>query len=152
MIGRLAEFVRGRRDGAAAEPNSDGHASASCGRCSPSRSARRSTSCWCSARCWRATPTTSWTPSGPRWCRRWPPSGGGSTNGARRKQPPLQRVIRALLGFDAKMSQYTRGKAFVDDVVAKVGMKRFNTIWTSPETLPLPTEVDEPQRWIDRVL
>jgi coenzyme F420 biosynthesis associated uncharacterized protein len=68
------------------------------------------------------------------------------------KQPPLQRVIRMLLGFDAKLSQYTRGKVFVDQVVAKVGMKRFNTVWTSPETLPLPTEVDEPQRWIDRVL
>jgi coenzyme F420 biosynthesis associated uncharacterized protein len=69
-----------------------------------------------------------------------------------RKQPPLQRVLRTLLGFDAKMSQYTRGKAFVDDVVGKVGMRAFNTIWTGPETLPLPTEVDEPQRWIDRVL
>jgi coenzyme F420 biosynthesis associated uncharacterized protein len=68
------------------------------------------------------------------------------------KQPPLQRVIRTLLGFDAKLSQYTRGKSFVDDVVAKVGMKRFNAVWTGPETLPLPTEVDEPQRWIDRVL
>jgi coenzyme F420 biosynthesis associated uncharacterized protein len=68
------------------------------------------------------------------------------------RQPPLQRLIRTLLGFDAKLSQYTRGKAFVDDVVAKVGMKRFNTVWTSPETLPLTTEVEEPQRWIDRVL
>ena len=69
-----------------------------------------------------------------------------------RKQPPIQRLLRTLLGFDAKLSQYTRGKAFVDDVVGKVGMARFNTVWTSPETLPLPTEVDEPQRWIDRVL
>jgi coenzyme F420 biosynthesis associated uncharacterized protein len=69
-----------------------------------------------------------------------------------RKQPPLQRVLRTLLGFDAKLSQYTRGKVFVDHVVDEVGMDAFNTIWTSPETLPLPTEVDEPQRWIDRVL
>ncbi|SEH60731.1 putative hydrolase/uncharacterized protein, coenzyme F420 biosynthesis associated [Mycolicibacterium rutilum] len=69
-----------------------------------------------------------------------------------RKQPPLQRVVRALLGFDAKLSQYTRGKAFVDAVVGKVGMARFNAIWTAPETLPLPTEIDEPQLWIDRVL
>jgi coenzyme F420 biosynthesis associated uncharacterized protein len=69
-----------------------------------------------------------------------------------RKQPPLQRVIRSLLGFDAKLNQYTRGKAFVDHVVAEVGMARFNTVWSSPETLPLPTEVDEPRRWIDRVL
>lgn len=70
----------------------------------------------------------------------------------RRKQPPLQRVVRALLGFDAKLSQYTRGKAFVDHVVSKVGMTRFNTVWSGPETLPLPTEIDKPQRWIDRVL
>ena len=69
-----------------------------------------------------------------------------------RKQPPLQRVMRAVLGFDAKLSQYTRGKAFVDHVVSRVGMTRFNTVWSSPETLPLPTEIDEPQRWIDRVL
>lgn len=69
-----------------------------------------------------------------------------------RKQPPVQRVVRALLGFDAKISQYTRGKAFVDEVVSTVGMERFNTIWTEAETLPLPTEIDEPRRWIDRVL
>ena len=69
-----------------------------------------------------------------------------------RKQPPLQRIMRALLGFDAKLSQYTRGKAFVDHVVSRVGMTQFNAVWTSPETLPLPTEIDKPQRWIDRVL
>ena len=69
-----------------------------------------------------------------------------------RKQPPLQRLLRALLGLDAKLSQYTRGKAFVDHVVGRVGMERFNAIWTGPETLPLPAEIEEPQRWIDRVL
>jgi coenzyme F420 biosynthesis associated uncharacterized protein len=69
-----------------------------------------------------------------------------------RKQPPLQRLVRALLGLDAKLSQYTRGKAFVDHVVGRVGMQRFNTIWSGPETLPLPEEIEHPQRWIDRVL
>jgi coenzyme F420 biosynthesis associated uncharacterized protein len=69
-----------------------------------------------------------------------------------RKQPPLQRIMRALLGFDAKLSQYTRGKKFVDHVVSRVGMARFNTVWSSAETLPLPLEIDKPQRWIDRVL
>lgn len=69
-----------------------------------------------------------------------------------RRQPPLQRLLRALLGLDAKLSQYTRGKAFVDHVVGRVGMERFNAIWTGPETLPVPAEIEEPQRWIDRVL
>jgi coenzyme F420 biosynthesis associated uncharacterized protein len=69
-----------------------------------------------------------------------------------RKQPPLQRLLRALLGIDAKLSQYTRGKAFVDHVVNRVGMQRFNAVWTSPETLPRPIEIEYPQQWIDRVL
>jgi coenzyme F420 biosynthesis associated uncharacterized protein len=69
-----------------------------------------------------------------------------------RKQPPLQRLLRALLGLDAKLSQYTRGKAFVDHVVGRVGMERFNTVWSGPETLPLPAEIEDPERWIDRVL
>lgn len=68
------------------------------------------------------------------------------------RQPPLQRVVRALLGFDAKLSQYTRGKAFVDHVVGRVGMARFNAVWSSVENLPLPTEIDNPQQWIHRVL
>jgi coenzyme F420 biosynthesis associated uncharacterized protein len=70
----------------------------------------------------------------------------------RRRPPPLQRLIRALLGFEAKISQYTRGKAFVDEVVSRVGMERFNAIWSGPDTLPLPDEIDKPTRWIKRVL
>ncbi|MGY4709748.1 zinc-dependent metalloprotease [Mycolicibacterium sp. CBM1] len=69
-----------------------------------------------------------------------------------RRQPPLQRLLRALLGVDAKLSQYTRGKAFVDHVVDRVGMDRFNAVWSSAQTLPLPDEIEDPQRWIDRVL
>lgn len=72
----------------------------------------------------------------------------------RRKRPtnPIQRILRALLGVDAKLAQYVRGKAFVDAVVERVGMERFNTIWTSAETLPLPEEIEDPDRWIARVL
>jgi coenzyme F420 biosynthesis associated uncharacterized protein len=69
-----------------------------------------------------------------------------------RKQSPLQRLLRALLGIDVKLSQYTRGKAFVDHVVDRVGMERFNTVWTSAATLPRPVEIEHPQQWIDRVL
>lgn len=73
---------------------------------------------------------------------------------ARRTAPrnPIARIMRALIGMDAKIAQYVRGKAFTDHVVATVGMARFNTIWTGPETLPRPDEIDEPDRWIARVL
>lgn len=73
-------------------------------------------------------------------------------NRRRRKQNPVQRVVRALLGMDAKMAQYVRGKAFVDHVAAAVGMERFNTVWTDATTLPLLDEIENPDRWIARVL
>nr|WP_202022439.1 zinc-dependent metalloprotease [Rhodococcus sp. MS13] len=69
-----------------------------------------------------------------------------------RKSNPVQRIIKMLLGMDAKMAQYVRGKAFVDAVVLKVGMEQFNTIWTGPETLPLLDEIDNPDAWVKRVL
>ena len=65
---------------------------------------------------------------------------------------PVQRLIRALIGMDAKLAQYIRGKAFVDAVVEAVGMERFNVVWSSPDTMPLPSEIDDPQAWIQRVL
>ncbi len=69
-----------------------------------------------------------------------------------RPQNPIQRLLRALLGMDAKMAQYVRGKRFVDQVVGTVGMERFNTVWTSAETLPRSAEIDDPSAWIARVL
>jgi coenzyme F420 biosynthesis associated uncharacterized protein len=69
-----------------------------------------------------------------------------------RSQNPLQRILRALIGMDAKLAQYIRGKAFVDEVVGTVGMTRFNAVWTGPDTLPRPEEIDTPRLWVDRVL
>jgi coenzyme F420 biosynthesis associated uncharacterized protein len=69
-----------------------------------------------------------------------------------RKVNPVQRVVRTLLGMDAKMAQYVRGKAFVDHVVGSVGMERFNTVWTGPDTLPLLSEIEDPDAWVARVL
>lgn len=72
----------------------------------------------------------------------------------RRRRPgnPVQRLLRALLGMDAKLAQYVRGKAFVDAVVERVGMERFNVVWTDQETLPRPAEIGAPEQWIARVL
>ncbi|WP_300680634.1 zinc-dependent metalloprotease [Nocardioides sp.] len=63
----------------------------------------------------------------------------------------LDRLLRRLLGIDAKMAQYRDGAVFVRHVVDAVGMERFNTVWTSPETLPLRSEIHDPGAWIARV-
>ena len=151
VIGRLGEFVRSRRDGVAAEPNSNGIIGLL--RAVQGEPQRRAldqllvlgTLLEGHADHVMDAVGPAVVPSVATIRRRF-------DERRQRKQPPLQRLVRALLGFDAKLSQYTRGKAFVDHVVSRVGMARFNTIWAGPETLPLPTEIDEPQRWIDRVL
>ncbi|OLR89747.1 zinc-dependent metalloprotease [Actinokineospora bangkokensis] len=72
-------------------------------------------------------------------------------NARRRGGGLFDRVLRALLGVDAKMKQYAVGAKFTTEVVDTVGMSAFNTIWTSPQTLPLRSELADPQAWIRRV-
>ena len=69
----------------------------------------------------------------------------------RRGGNPLDRLLRRLLGMDAKMRQYVDGSAFVRSVVARTGIEDFNAIWTSVDTLPTKAEIADPQRWIARV-
>ncbi len=65
---------------------------------------------------------------------------------------PIDRVIRRLLGLDLKMQQYRQGGAFVRAVVERVGVRGFNTVWESPQTLPTRTELASPEAWLTRVL
>ena len=66
-------------------------------------------------------------------------------------RPGLDRVVRRLLGMDAKMRQYTDGAAFVRGVQARVGTEGLNAVWTGPELLPTPGEVADPDAWVRRV-
>ena len=61
------------------------------------------------------------------------------------------RLLRRLLGLEDKMRQYRDGARFVRGVVNEVGMDGFNAIWTSPDTLPTPQEIEDPQAWVRRV-
>lgn len=63
----------------------------------------------------------------------------------------LDRLLRALLGVEAKVRQYAVGAAFTRQAVDTVGMAGFNTVWTSPETLPTRAELSEPALWLTRV-
>lgn len=74
------------------------------------------------------------------------------TERRRRGQGVLDRLLRSLLGMDMKLSQYVKGAAFVTSVVDRVGMERFNTVWTSPATLPNRAEITDPTAWMERVL
>lgn len=62
-----------------------------------------------------------------------------------------ERVLRAVLGIDAKLRQYAEGAAFTRQVIEAVGMDGFNMVWTSPETLPTRAEIADPAAWLYRM-
>jgi coenzyme F420 biosynthesis associated uncharacterized protein len=69
----------------------------------------------------------------------------------RRQGQGFDKVIRKLLGLDAKMRQYRDGAAFCRAVIARVGMAGLNKVWTSPNTLPTRAEIADPQIWLARM-
>jgi coenzyme F420 biosynthesis associated uncharacterized protein len=73
-------------------------------------------------------------------------------NQRRKGVGPLDRILRKVLGLDAKMAQYRDGAKFVHGVVDKVGMAEFNAIWDNPAHLPSKAEIADPAAWVSRVL
>ncbi len=70
----------------------------------------------------------------------------------RRTEPgSVDGLARRLLGFDAKMRQYSEGRAFVAGVVDRVGLDGFNRVWSAPGSLPTRDEVLAPETWCTRV-
>jgi coenzyme F420 biosynthesis associated uncharacterized protein len=69
----------------------------------------------------------------------------------RRQGQGLDKIIRKLLGLDAKMRQYRDGATFCRAVLAEVGMAGLNRVWTSPETLPTSAEIRDPKLWLARM-
>jgi coenzyme F420 biosynthesis associated uncharacterized protein len=72
-------------------------------------------------------------------------------NRRRKGTSTMDRVIRKLLGFDAKMAQYRNGAAFSRGVIDRVGMSGFNEVWVSPDNLPSRDEIGDPAAWVRRV-
>jgi coenzyme F420 biosynthesis associated uncharacterized protein len=64
----------------------------------------------------------------------------------------LDRLLRRVLGLDAKMAQYRDGAAFVRAVVDRAGMPAFNLVWEQPDHLPSRAEISDPDAWMARVL
>lgn len=72
-------------------------------------------------------------------------------NQRRKGTGSVDRVLRRLLGLEAKMRQYRDGAVFVREVTSAVGWEGFNAVWQSPETLPRPEEIPDPAAWVRRV-
>ena len=63
----------------------------------------------------------------------------------------VDRILRKLLGLEAKLRQYRDGAVFVRSVMDAVGREGFNAVWSSPDTLPRASEILDPPTWVRRV-
>ena len=63
----------------------------------------------------------------------------------------IDRILRALLGVEAKVRQYEVGAAFTAHVVLAAGMDGLNRVWTARRTCP-PARSWPNRAWIRRVL
>jgi coenzyme F420 biosynthesis associated uncharacterized protein len=68
----------------------------------------------------------------------------------RRSRSAPQRIVEKLLGFDVKLRQYELGKQFADGVAALAGIEGLNRVWSSPDALPSPDELQHPGQWLKR--
>jgi len=69
----------------------------------------------------------------------------------RERGGPLDRLLRRVLGLDAKALQYAEGSVFVRHCVDTVGMAGFNRVWESPAALPTREEIRQPEVWVRRL-
>jgi coenzyme F420 biosynthesis associated uncharacterized protein len=70
---------------------------------------------------------------------------------ARRKRPPLVRLLEAVAGLEMKRQQYVLGRAFCERVWEHGGAAALDAAWRGPEWLPTLDELREPHLWLERV-
>jgi coenzyme F420 biosynthesis associated uncharacterized protein len=70
----------------------------------------------------------------------------------RARRTPFERSMLRLTGMDLKLEQYKRGERFVRAIAEAGGRPALNRLWDGPETLPRDDEIEEPSRWVARVL
>ncbi len=61
------------------------------------------------------------------------------------------RFVERILGLELNAEQYDRGTAFTDGVLERAGTDGLHRLFTDPEALPTPSEVDAPGLWLARI-
>ena len=67
------------------------------------------------------------------------------------RRSPFERAVMRLTGMDVKLEQYRKGEQFVAAIAAADGPTALNLLWSGPEALPRPAEIDDPAAWLQRL-
>ena len=70
----------------------------------------------------------------------------------RKSRTPFERAMLRLTGMDLKLEQYKKGEVFVRAIADARGKTALVHLWDGPESPPRDGEIEEPGRWIARVL
>jgi coenzyme F420 biosynthesis associated uncharacterized protein len=68
------------------------------------------------------------------------------------QRSPLELLLWRVTGLELKLQQYRVGEAFASAVHERYGMATLNRAWETPDTLPSPEELRDPDRWYRRVV
>lgn len=61
------------------------------------------------------------------------------------------RAAESMLGLDLGPAQIDRGVDFVRGVFERAGEEGLARLWSSPRTLPTPSEIEAPGLWLERI-
>jgi coenzyme F420 biosynthesis associated uncharacterized protein len=68
------------------------------------------------------------------------------------RRSPFERAIMRLTGMDVKLEQYRKGERFVRKIAEAGGPAALRRLWDGPESLPRHGEIDDPSKWMARVM
>ncbi len=69
----------------------------------------------------------------------------------RRSASGFTRIFQKLVGLEAKLAQYAKGEAFIEEVEDAGGTTLVNRVWEAPSNLPDLAEINSPSLWIARM-
>lgn len=64
---------------------------------------------------------------------------------------PANRFVERLFGLGLSQATFDRGSTFAEGVVARAGDAALDQLWSVPEHLPTPPELNAPGLWLARV-
>jgi coenzyme F420 biosynthesis associated uncharacterized protein len=68
------------------------------------------------------------------------------------RRSPFERAVMRLTGMDVKLEQYKTGERFVRAIADAGGPAALQRLWAGPESMPQPGEIEQPQKWLKRVM